>query len=77
MVVGRRQWIYIKSQMGGRSDIKNVNTSYGGSFGYIPTLSSDIPVQAIFCGQGPSELDHGIGGSRINREERLGQYESQ
>lgn len=45
-------WIYIQPHMGGRSDIKNVNMSQGGSLGYISTLSSDINTQASLCGQG-------------------------
>lgn len=36
--------------MGGRSDIKNVNMSQGGSLGYISTLSSDINTQTSLCG---------------------------
>ena len=49
VVVGRLQWIYI--EQGGRSDIENVNTSHGGSLGYISSLSSDISAQVSFCGR--------------------------
>lgn len=51
--------------------------SLGGSLGYISTLSSDISAQVSFCGQGPSKLDHGGSGSRINRLEKLRQHETQ
>lgn len=51
--------------------------SQGGSLGYISTLSSDISAQVSFCGQGPSKLDHGSNGSRINRVEKVGQCETQ
>lgn len=61
--------------MGGRSGIKNVNMSQGGSLGYISTLSSDISAQVSYCGQGLSKLDHGSSGSRINKAGRLGQRE--
>lgn len=61
---------------GGRSDIKNVNMSQGGSLGYISTLSSDISAQVSYCGQGLSKVDHGSSGSRIDRVEKLGQRET-
>lgn len=50
VVGGRLQWIYIRE--GGRSDMENVNTSHGGSLGYISSLSSDISAQVSFCGRG-------------------------
>lgn len=72
VVLVRLRWIYIQSGMGGRSDIKNVNMSQGGSLGYISTLSSDINSQASLCGRGggASEPDRGTRKRQIDGKEK-------